>query len=294
MIIALKDQDKTDYPNLALMKISAFHRASGDKVVFYDDIFSNQYDLVYTSKVFTFTKEEKLHGNVEKGGSGFDINSRLPDEIDSFCPDYSLYNLNYSIGFLTRGCFRNCKHCIVPEKEGSLIPYADIQDFLKHDKAVLMDNNVLGSDYGISQIEKIISLKLKVDFNQGLDARLIDDSIAKLLSKVHWYDPIKDHEHPLRLACDSSDSIKHIEKAVRLLRWRNVKPTRYFVYCLIEDFDEALERIKYLKGLYLDIFAQPFIDKDGNMPDKKLQKLARWVNFRSAFKGVWWEDYKYK
>jgi len=249
---------------------------------------------VYYSKVFTFTKKENLFGKVEKGGTGFDVSKTLPDKIEHICPDYDLYNLDYSIGFLTRGCIRKCEHCIVPEKEGKIRAAAEITEFLRHDSVVIMDNNILANDHGIKQIEYIASKNIRVDFNQGLDARLIDKQIAKLLSKIKWFNPNKKNKYGvLRLACDSQEAIQNVHRAVKLLRWHNVKPSRYFVYCLIKDIPEALERLKALKGLYLEPFAQPFIDFKNNIdPTKEQKDLARWVNHTAAFNSVLWDDYK--
>lgn len=124
---------------------------------------------------------------IEKGGTGYDIEKVLPIEVDRLQPDYSIYNIdsNLSYGFLTRGCPNRCKWCVVPKKEGKISPYMDIEEITAgRKKAILMDNNILASNYGLQQIEKIIKLGIKVDFNQGLDARLITDEIARLLAKV--------------------------------------------------------------------------------------------------------------
>ena len=288
--IALYDYDKTKFPNLALMKISTFHKQIGDEVEWYLPIMSKTYDKVYCSKVFTFTKFQKIiHNNVEYGGTGININSKLPEEIEIRKPDYDLYdNIDYSLGFLTRGCPNKCSWCIVPSKEGDIRVNSDIEDFLDHNKAVLMDNNVLAHEHGIKQIEKIIRLGIKVDFNQGLDARLIDDSVAKLLSNVKWL-------KCLRLACDNQSQMKHVENAVRLLRWHNTRPAKFFIYCLVKDIPEALERVKFLKGLYLDPFAQPFIDFENNkMPSREQKQFSRWVNHKAIFGSVAWEDYNKK
>lgn len=286
MKIALNDTDKTKFPNLALMKLSAYHKAMDHSVEWYEPLLASTYDKIYSSKVFTFTPEEKLFGKVEYGGTGNDIKKRLDDNIEHICPDYSLYGLDYSLGFLTRGCPNHCSWCIVPHKEGNIKPHADIKEFLMHDKVVLMDNNVLASDHGITQIEKLIKLKVKVDFNQGLDCRLIDNSMAKLLSKVKWL-------HPIRLACDTMSQMPSIQEAVKLLRWNNATPKKYFIYCLIQDIDEAIERIMFLKGLYLDPFAQPYIDFRKNiLPNRDQKKLARWVNHKAIFNSTTWNEYK--
>lgn len=286
MKIALHAPDHTNFPNLALMKLSAHHKAQGDTVEWYDPLRNDEFDQVYSSKIFTWTKEDSYlwHHNTVNGGSGYDLKASLPDEIEHSCPDYDLYGLDYSVGFLTRGCLRSCPWCIVPEKEGKIREHADIDEFLRHDKAVLLDNNVLAHEHGIRQIEKISQKKVKVDFCQGLDARLIDGPIAKLLSRVHWLEPI-------RLACDSHSMIEPVRKAVELLRWHNAKPFRYSVYVLVKDVEESLERIKFLKGIDVDPFAQPYRDREGIEPTQEQKDLARWCNHKATFKSCTWEDY---
>jgi hypothetical protein len=289
MKIALHDSEfNTKYPNLALMKISAYHKECGDQVEWFGPLFSKP-DKIYSSKVFTFTPEDSyIPKETEKGGTGYgDMKTVLPDYVEHICPDYDLYSQNYSMGFLTRGCIRNCEGCFVPGKEGSIRPNADIDEFARHKDVVLMDNNVLACDHGIDQIKKIIQEGLKVDFNQGLDARLIDDGVAKILSKVKWLEP-------LRLACDSVHMIKHIQKAVQLLRWHNTTPVRFFCYVLVRDIEDALERVKFLKGMNIDPFCQPYMDKEGTPPTKEQESFARYVNVKSNFKTCTWEDYKWK
>ena len=118
MIIGLHDSDNTGFPNYALMKISAWHKARGDSVEWFMPLM--RYDKVYSSKVFTFTPEDPyLPENTIRGGTGYGIYGTLPDEIDAMYPDYSIYpDCDYAIGFLTRGCIRKCPWCIVPRKEG--------------------------------------------------------------------------------------------------------------------------------------------------------------------------------
>ena len=283
MKIALHDHENNKYPNLALMKLSAWHKVQGDKVEWFNPM--EQYAKVYSAKVFTWTEVDPyLPGNTEKGGTGFDMSVTLPGNIEHICPDYSLYGLNKSYGFLTRGCPNKCDFCFVPEKEGSIRKHADIEEFLKHKEVILMDNNVLASSWGLNQIKKIVKLGLKVDFNQGLDARLIDDGIARLLSQVKWL-------HPVRLACDSYGQMKAVQKAVTLLRWHNCTPRRYFCYVLIRDIDDAVERLKFLKGLDIDPHAQPYRDKINTPPTPIQRHLARWANMKAEYKSQTWEEY---
>lgn len=286
MRIALHDSD-SKIPNLALMKLSAWHNGKGDTVEFYDPLRNDEFDKVYSSKVFTWTKEDSYlwHPNTEKGGSGYDLSISLPEEIEHTCPDYFIYRIEYSMGYLTRGCPNKCSWCIVPEKEGRIQAHADIDEFLRHDRAVLLDNNVLAHEHGIAQIEKIIKKGIKVDFCQGLDARLIDNVVAKLLAKVHWLETI-------RLACDSQGMIEPVRQAVELLRWHNARPTRYMVYVLINDPQEALERIRFLKSMDLDPHAQPYRDREGTEPTQEQKDLARWCNHKATYKSCSWEDYR--
>jgi len=143
---------------------------------------------------------------------------------------------------------------------------------------------VLAHPHGIEQIEKIAKLGLKVDFNQGLDARLIDDGIAKRLSNVKWI-------RHIRLACDTAAMIEPIRKAVELLRWHNANPAQLFCYVLVNDIDDALERVRFLKSMYVLPFAQPYRDPEGNEPTKKQRRFARWVNHKAIYKTTTWEDY---
>jgi len=147
----------SNYPNLALMKISSYHKARGDNVEWYNPLCS--YDKVYIAKVFSFTPDYGYYINadqVEKGGTGYDIKKVLLPEIDRMIPDYDLYNVdkNLAYGFLTRGCPNHCKWCVVPKKEGNIATYMDIEEIAVNGRKniILMDNNILASDYGLQQI----------------------------------------------------------------------------------------------------------------------------------------------
>lgn len=170
-------------------------------------------------------------------------------------------------------------------KEGAIHPHADIDEFLRHRDVVLLDNNVLAHPHGIAQIEKMAALGVRVDFNQGLDARLIDDGMARLLGTLKWL-------HPLRLACDNHGQMKSVARAVQLLRWHNVTPRRYFCYCLIQDVSDAVERVRFLKGIDVDPFAQPYIDPTGTPATAEQKVFARWVNHKAEFKSRTWDEYR--
>ena len=280
MRVALHNTDRTAFPNLALLKIAAWHKARGDGVAEYHPLF--EYDRVYSSKVFSWSWEDSyLPADTIKGGTGYSIGESLPDAIEHICPDYT--SLNFSLGFLTRGCIRSCSWCIVPEKEGEIRAHADIEEFCRHRDVVLMDNNVLAHDHGIAQIEKMARLGLRVDFNQGLDARLIDEQIAKRLAALRWL-------HPLRLACDHKSQMPEVERATRLLRAAGVRPQRFSCYVLVRDIPDALERVEFLRLLDISPFAQPYRDTRGTPITQEQRHFARWVNIKRLFKTVAWKD----
>lgn len=279
---------RTRYPNLALMKLSQYYKSSGYYVEWLEE--NGEYDRMFGSMVFSWNEPSfafKFRAKqVTVGGSGIDLHFDLPEEVEHTCPDYNLYDgMDYSVGFVTRGCFRNCEWCIVRDKEGTTKPHATVDEFLRHDKLHLLDNNILSHSHGIRQIEVIASRGVKVDFKQGLDARLIDNSIARILGKVKF---IK----KLRIACDKPEDMEPVRKAVELLRWNNVTPRTYFCYVLVKDVDEALERVRFLKGLNLEPFAQPYRDRAGNEPTQLQKDFARWVNHSPIFKSTTWETYE--
>jgi hypothetical protein len=289
MKIGLLDIDSHNFPNLALMKLSSHHKSIGDDVEWVNHF--NQYDIVYKSKVFTFSQDNGhvINSNrIIQGGTGYDPLIKLDPKIENTIPDYSLYPMFKSgYGFLTRGCPRKCEWCIVPKKEGDIYGVADIGDILQGRKsAILMDNNVLASEHGIKQIEKIIKLKIKVDFNQGLDARLIDRPMAKLLSQVKWLSP-------LRMSCDSDFMLKMVLKAMRYLREADCTPSRYFVYVMMQDPQIALKRINLLDKKGMDPFTQAYIDYSGRYTVTKTQeRLMRWCNRKEIMRSCKFENYK--
>lgn len=123
MRIGLHDADKTRFPNYALMKLSAWHKAQGDHVEWWNPL--EQYDRVYSSKVLSYTPvSDYLPANTIRGGTGYGLYEELPEDVDNTFPGYSIYpEVHYAIGFLTRGCIRHCPWCVVPRKEGGIRPY---------------------------------------------------------------------------------------------------------------------------------------------------------------------------
>lgn len=290
MRIALHDGDsQTDFPNYALMKISAWHKAQGDEVEWWNPLLT--YDKVYSSKVFTFTPENPyLPPETIRGGTGYGIYEDLPDEIDAMFPDYSIYpNVNYAIGFLTRGCIRKCPWCVVPRKEGHIRPYRTWREIKRPDSRdiVFMDNNVLACPHGIDQMKDMIGEPIRIDFNQGLDARLITDDVADILSRLKWI-------RFIRMSADTDAMLDTVLTAIDRLKQRGMSPSRMFIYVLVQDVDSAERRCIALRNVGANPFAQPYRDfKTNTEPANELKKLARWVNDKAVFKSVErFKDYK--
>ena len=289
MRIGLHDSDGTGFPNLALMKLAAWHRARGDSVEWWVPML--EYDRVYSSKVFTFTSENPyLPENTVRGGTGYGIMDELPEEIDAMFPDYSIYpKCKHAIGFLTRGCIRKCPWCVVPKKEGAIRPYRTWREVKRPDSRdiVFMDNNVLASEWGLEQIADMIGQDVRVDFNQGLDARLIDDDVAGMLARLKWIKFI-------RMSADTDAMLDVALGAIDRLGKFGVKPYRVFVYVLAQDVESAERRCIVLRDIGANPFCQPYRDFTTNAePPVELKRLARWVNRKEIFKSVKrFEDYR--
>lgn len=286
----------TIYPNLALCKIARYHKQKGDEVEWAIPFY--HYDIIYMSKVFNFTPDDLTAYDADqivKGGTGYDISSQLPDEIDRLQPDYSIYPhipKDTAYGFLTRGCPNKCKWCVVPRKEGAIRPYMDCDEIAVdgRKKLVLMDNNILAAgDYALAQLEKIIERGYRIDFNQAVDARLMTDDFARLFAQVKWLD------HRIRFGCDTHAQIEHCERAISMINGYGYKG-EYFLYTMLNDnFKECYERIMYWwernhrcreehkPNIYP--YAQPYRDPDNpHRPIPQWQKdMAQWVNKHQIF-----------
>lgn len=245
-------------PNLALMKISAYHKALGDEVGFS----VRDPDKVYASVIF---KKNRHHvdglsfyypdAEIDIGGSGYDLRKVLPDEINDMTPDYDLYPANRSYyGFTSRGCIRHCPFCIVPRKEGRFrLLYDTPQEALssimgtqaKFKEITFLDNNILADkDWFLALADELSRSGMKVDFNQGLDIRLMDEEIAQALVKLR---PINDW----KFAFDSMDYREDVLSGIRTLvdAGMDVKHKCIFYVYVDGDYqvDDAIERMRILK-----------------------------------------------
>ena len=297
MQIGLHDAEKEHikgkiFPNYALMKISAWHKAQGDNVEWWNPL--KNYDVVYSSKIFDFTPENPyLPENTIRGGTGYadvPIWQQLRQEVDQLFPDYTIYPAcDYAIGYITRGCPNHCRWCLVPAKEGSIRPYRHWQELVRPDskKLVLMDNNILASDFGIAELEELTRQNYAIDLNQGMDARLVDDRVAKILAGLKWIKYI-------RFSCDQQAQIEPIVHTAELLAKYGVKPYRLFIYLLVTaDIEDAARRVEVLKRLgNITIYAQAERNKrQGIMPNKMQLEFAQRYVYSGRYRLESWEQY---
>ena len=297
MKIGLIDVDGRNYPNLPLMKLSAWHKAKGDSVEWYC-AFDERYDIVYMSKVFSFTPDylDVINADkVIKGGSGYaiklidgkehynkecDIN--LSDEIEHIYPDYSIYpkyTKDTAYGFLTRGCPRGCSFCHVASKEGRRsYKVADLSEFWRGQKnIVLCDPNLLACKEWADLLQQLIDSKAYIDFNQGLDARLLTEDKCKMLANVK----IKE----IHFAWDRYDEREKVLRGLELFAKYSNKPHMHngIVYTLVNydtTLEQDLERIYTLREMGYWAYVMIY---DKAHCKQIYRDMARWCNNRVIF-----------
>lgn len=304
MRIGLIDVDGHNFPNLALMRISAYHKAQGDQVEWWWSDFIH-YDIVYMSKIFAdaYTKDapEPLNADkVIKGGTGYCIslvdgvevfdkskNEELPPEIEKMFPDYSLYpQFDFAVSMTSRGCPRGCSFCHVAAKEGRCsVKVADVSDFWNGQKEIrILDPNITACKEKRDLMRQYIETGAVLDFTQGLDIRLLnDDDLADInqmrLRTLHfaWDNPKDDLEGKFRNFANG------------FRRKSNIG----MVYCLTNfnsTMEENLYRIYTLRDMGYDPYVMVY---DKPHAPKEIKMLQRWCNNKIIFKSCRrFEDYE--
>lgn len=296
--------DSHNFPSLPLMKLSAYHKQRGDKIDMLN--YLDHYDLVYASKVFSFTKD--IEGDcivqadkISRGGTGYCIsvvNGKevfdkskdvpLPKEIEHIYPDYSLYpQYKYATGFLTRGCPRNCGFCIVGKKEGLCShQVADLSEFWRGQKEIkLLDPNLLACKEHESILKQLADSKATVDFTQGIDIRLTNPDNIQLLNQVKT--------KMIHFAWDNpkEDLTKYFK---RFSEHTNIKSDRNKSVYVLTNFNSSIDEDLYRIYTLRDLGYSPYVmiyQKD--TADKIHKRLQRWVNSRWIFHSVKkFEDYR--
>lgn len=286
MRVGLIDVDGHNYPNLALMKISAFHKSKGDSVEWWWGF--GEYDRVYMSKIFDdiYTPDIPEPWNAKeiiKGGTGYDLGNKLPDEIENMYPDYSLYpslTKDTAYGFLTRGCPNNCPFCIVSSKEGRTSrKVADLRQWWDGQKnIVLMDANILACRDHMDLLEQLVKSGASVDINQGLDARLLTEQNVEVLKRIK----INEVHFAWDLMKNSGRILKGLELWKRCGR-KDKHGTYGTVYVLTNyntTMSDNLSRIYTLRDMGYNPYVMVY---DKPKAPREIRDLQRWCNNKIIF-----------
>ena len=311
MRIGLIDVDSHNFPNLPLMKISAWHKAQGDTVEWYDALFHSigePFDRVYMSKVFSFSQDYEHPVNaleIRMGGSGYaisladgkevydkSIDKDLPYEIEHIYPEYELYGItDTAYGFLSRGCPRSCGFCHVATKEGRRsYKVADLAEFWHGQKNIILcDPNILACPDHMDLLQQLADSKAKVEFNQGIDIRLVTDKNLELLRQVRL--------SKIHIAFD-----RYQDKDIIMPKIRDfVRETGYsrskggmMCYILVNydtTIEQDIERIQFCREMNISPYPMIY---DKQHADPVYRKLQRWCNNWIFWKCPTFEEYMRK
>ena len=290
MNVGIYDVD-SKIPNLALMKVSQFHKEQNHDVEMYNPLWLNSYDKIYASKVFDFSDGSMLlEDRMVIGGTGWN-SVNLPQEIEDCVPDYEIYKYKHSIGFTMRGCRFVCKFCVVPEKEGRPKSNNTIDEIWTNrdsDFIVLLDNDFFGNPEWKDRIKEIKDFNLKVNFSQGLNIRIITDEQAEALASVRFR-TLSGKSKRVHFAWDRINDEKWIDKGMQRCFDAGLKPDQMCFYVLI-GFDSTPEQDYYRVMKLREYGCNPYV-MPYNKEDLYQKRFTRWVNHKAIFKTVKWEDY---
>ena len=300
MRIALIDVDGHNFPNIPLMKLSAWHKAHGDSVEWYEPLFSNDIDICYMSKVFTFTPDYDAPvnaGKVIKGGTGYsypDGGMPLDDEVEHVYPDYTIYyeripeTRNTAYGFLTRGCPRGCDFCVVKKKEGARsVKVADLSEFWRGQKnIVLLDPNMFACKDWRNLAGQLIDSGAYVDFSQGCDIRIMTEEMAVAIRSMR----IKRIHFAWDRYFDKDFILPKFKMFKNLTGWSYEKLGVYVLTNFNTTHEQDLERVEMLKEIGFNPYVMIY-DKE-KLPAKHVtRRLQRWCNNRRIFRSVPFSEY---
>lgn len=280
MRIGFVDVDGHNFPNLALMKLATYHKQRGDEVEWAFPLLP--YDRVYMAKVFTFTQDDITAyqtDDIVRGGTGYDLQSKLPADVENCYPDYSIYGItDTAYGYLTRGCPRGCRFCIVAEKEGKQSKkVANLENFWRGQKYIkLLDPNLLACPDWKELMQELINSKAWVDFTQGLDIRLMTAEKADMIRQCK----VK----MLHFAWDNPDDELTFEKLKEYRKAFSLPDEKCKVYVLTNfnsTHEQDLERVYRLRDIGYDPFVMVY--EKWNAP-KETRRLQRWCNNKIIFR----------
>ena len=312
MLIGLIDVDGHNFPNLPLMKLSAWHKVNGDTVEWYEPLFHSMgepFDRVYMSKVFgeEYSTDYPYYVNAKeviKGGTGYHIHiengkevfdkenhKNLTDEVEHIYPDYSLYpeyTKDTAYGFLTRGCCNNCSFCIVSKKEGLCShKVANLSEFWRGQKNIkLLDPNLLACKEHFDLLQQLADSKAKVDFTQGLDARFINEQSLEILKQINI--------SMLHFAFDFMKFEKQIIKGLSLAKEKLQISDRNAIVYVLTNYDTTIEEDLYRIQKIREIGFAPDVRiyRKETLPHPHiLRDLQRWANNRFIYRSCEFMDY---
>ena len=273
----------TDAPkhNLALMKLSAWHKANGDKVELNMPILPADYR--YASVLF---EKSKLIAD-EYGGPAVD-NSCLSIDTEKMKPDYDLYGLDYSLGYTFRPCFNTCDFCKVPKMEHPDIEHHSIYEFHTPEfkKICILNNNTFQDPMWLETFQEIWDADLTVLDENGYDLRLIDDQKADALHRTKW-------ATPLHFAWDRMQDESLIIEGLKALTKHHLRSTSNGVYVLIgynTTEAEDLHRCQVIDNYGLTPYPMPFVKNDYTRRFKRFMNLHYYRKHKTITEA--WEDYK--
>lgn len=283
--------DGHNFPNLPLMKLSAWHKQQGDTVEWYDPLLAwkKPYDLAYMSKIFSFTPDYEHPVNADRvirGGTGYfypNGGEALPEEIEHIYPDYSLYPESCNdtaYGFLTRGCPRGCGFCIVGEKEGrSSKKAADLAEFWSGQKNIkLLDPNMFACNEWKTLSGQLVQSGVWVDFTQGCDIRIMTGEKAEYISRMK----IKNIHFAWDRYEDKAVILPKLKEFKQITKWDKRKMTVYVLVGYDTTIGQDLERIYLLRDMGYSPYVMIY-DKYKRKKKDDLIRMQRWVNSRFAF-----------
>ena len=262
------------------MQVSSYHKSIGDEVEVYSPLYHHTYDKVYAFSIFDFTPKDYVRKDMICGGTGFDITSRLPLEIEAMDYDWSLYpDCDFSLVWFSRGCIRNCPFCVVRRKEGYIhsVEPKNLNPNAKYIK--VMDNNFFANPNWREAVDTLLEWDQPIDM-QGFDIRLFDEDQANAINSLKYYKEFK-------FAWDNPK--QNLDDKIELLL-DHVSPTKMICYVLIGYWstrEEDLYRVMHLWEKYgIHSFAMPY-----NKFDRYQLDFSRWVNNKVLFKTRTWEEY---
>ena len=287
MKIGLIDVDGHNFPNLALMKIAGYHRAKGDDV---DWAFHfEHYDRIYKAKVFSFTPDDNTADDADeiiKGGTGYDIASRLPDEIDAWTkPDYSIYGFPFSIQFYSRGSIRHSPFCLVHDKEGDIRPVTPMELNPIGKWIEVLDNNFFANPEWREAIRHLKGQGQPVNFH-GVDIRIMDAEQAEALKDIRL-------KRNIHIAWDMPqlDLTDKLKEVIKIIPARRL--TCYVLVGFNSTPEQDLHRVRTLKSLGITPFVQPFRDYENKtQPSQYSKDFARWANRVEMLKSCDFTDFE--